>query len=380
MLANTIASTQPGSIYLALTNRSDNLVLSYQSSTNSVLKVDRRTAIRDQIEILSKVEGFFESSVIFALLRLGMFEEIGLEERSIGELSKKTGADGQRLGRLLRAAVTMGILDSGDGKRFSLSKPAKNVMVETLSESYLADWIRFLDHLYTVFAKLDQSIWVNKGPVFDLTEELQETPEVANSFSRAMETYARLRGRELADYLNLAGSKSLLDVGCGPGTYSFYLALKNPKLKLVLLDFPSVLEETESLSRWRDIPNPIEYLPLNLIEDDIPGQYDTVLISNTLHMLGHKASQELIKRLFPVVNNSGKLVIQAQFLGTNGLGRRWPAILDLIMLTGSSLGENHTVEQTLEWMSEAGFLEIEHCDLSLLNTNSVVTGRKLGGT
>ncbi len=329
--------------------------------------------------MLARAEGFFEVSVMFALLRLELFEAIGREELSIVELAAKTGADAQRLARLLRCAATMGILESRDGERFALSEPAGNVLLKASSDAYLGDWLRFLDHLYGVFSELDKAVLAAR-PVFDLTEELRQTPGAADSFSRAMDTYARLRGRELADYLDVSASGSLLDLGCGPGTYAHHLALRNPQLELFLSDLPSVLEETAQLSRWRDIPNPIRYLPLDLVEDEIPGTYDTVLISNTLHMLGHRASRELIRRLFSVVNPSGRLVVQAQFLGSGGLGKRWPAILDLIMLSGSRQGENHTIEQTFAWMQEAGFVEMEHCELSLLNTNSFVSGRKPAGS
>ena len=71
--------------------------------------MDRSDAIRDQIAILSKVEGFFEASVMFALLRLDLFEAIGQRTGSISQLSRKTGADAGRLGRLLRCARYHGV-------------------------------------------------------------------------------------------------------------------------------------------------------------------------------------------------------------------------------------------------------------------------------
>ncbi len=337
--------------------------------------MDRSEAVRDQIAVLSKVEGFFEASVMFALLRLDLFEAIGHRAASISELSSKTGADARRLGRLLRCAATMEFLETRNGEHFKLSRPFRRVLLKSSPDYYLGDWLRFLNTLYGVFGQLDEAV-AGDSPVIDLTREFETKPGAAESFNRAMDTYARLRGRELADYLDLTGSATLLDLGCGPGTYAYHLASGNSRLELFLADLPGVIEQTSRLPVWRDLDNSIHFIPLDVLEDELPGSYDVILISNTLHMLGHKESRELIGRLFPSVNMGGSLVVQAQFLGTGGLGRRWPAILDLVMLCGSQRGENHSVEETTAWLTEAGFAEIEHCPMSMLNTNSYVRGRK----
>ena len=341
--------------------------------------MDGSDAIRDQISILSKVEGFFESSVMFALLQLDLFEALGQHEASVTQLSRRTGAEAGRLGRLLRCAATMGFLESHDGEHFTLAKPARTVLVKSSPEHYLGDWLHFLQTLYGVFGRLSEAVAEGR-PVLDLAGELEARPGAARSFNRAMDTYARLRGRELAEFLDLAGTHSLLDLGCGPGTYAYHLAVKNPGLELHLADLPAVIEETRRLPQWADLQNPIRYLPVDVLQDELPGSFDVILISNTLHMLGHQASRELISRLFPKVKEGGSLVVQAQFLGSAGLGHRWPAILDLIMLCGSQRGENHTVEETCVWLKEAGFSEPEHCPLTLLNTNSFVRAYKPAGS
>ena len=63
----------------------------------------------------------------------------------------------------------------------------------------------------------------------------------------AMHNYASLRGKELANFLSTAGCESLLDLGCGPGTYAFHLGMRNPRLKLYLLDHPVVLEAAKEI-------------------------------------------------------------------------------------------------------------------------------------
>src|SRR5262249_22661475 len=156
-----------------------------------------------------------------------------------------------------------------------------------------------------------------------------------------------LRGKELAHYLDTSDCHTLLDLGCGPGTYSFHLAMGNPTLEVYLLDLPGVLKVAKEVQRRYPLRNEVHYLPLDALAGEIPGSYDLVLVSNTLHMLGEEASRQLINRLYTSVNPGGSLVIQAQYLQDNRRGGRWPVYLDLIQLCITSRGRNHSVAETI---------------------------------
>ena len=156
-----------------------------------------------------------------------------------------------------------------------------------------------------------------------------------------MHDYASLRGRELARFLDTSGCTSLLDVGCGPGTYAFHLGMANPALELHLLDLPGVLAVAEDVQRTFPLENPVHYVPADLRHDPIPGAYDVVLMSNVLHMLGENNSRRLIRQLYDVVKPNGSLVVQAQFMRDDRLGGRWPVLLDLLQLCITDDGRNH---------------------------------------
>jgi hypothetical protein len=115
---------------------------------------------------------------------------------------------------------------------------------------------------------------------------------------------------------------------------------------------------------------------LDALKDDIPGSYDMILVSNTLHGLGENASRTLIKRLYNSINLGGSLVIQAQYLRDDRLGGRWPIFLDLMMLCATAEGKNHSQVETRHWLQEAGFKDIEFCPMTFLNTNSFLRGYK----
>ena len=334
------------------------------------------TVKRDQLEVLSVAEGFFQSTILFALLRLRVFERIGEETKSLEELAAGLNARPETLARLLNAGVVLKLLESSDAKHFCVASSCRSVLLPSVGENYLGNWIRNLDSFRIALERLDDAV-LTSSPTVDTTDCLGGDKEQTREYVLAMHNYASLRGKELAHFLDTSNCRTLLDLGCGPGTYALHLGMRNPNLQLYLLDFPGVLEVTREVRGLYSIGNEVHYLPLDALQDEIPGSYDIILVSNAMHMLGEKANRKLVSRLYRSVNPDGSLVIQAQFLRDDRMGGRWPVLLDLIQLCITKDGRNHSVGETRRWMEEAGFKNIEYCPMTILNTNSYLRGYRM---
>ncbi len=285
--------------------------------------VSESTVMRRQIDVLSVAEGFYQSSILFALLKLKVFERIVRGSKTLHELATELDTRPETLSRLLNAGVVLKLLESKDGLNFDLTPMCRTVLAPSAGDHYLGDWIRNLEFFSSALSKLDEAV-LKSGPTIDPSTIIGGDKEITRGFTLAMHNYSSFRGKELANFLNTGGCKSLLDLGCGPGTYSFHLGMRNPNLELYLLDLPEVLEVAKEIQIKYPLKNDIHYLPLDAVVDDIPHSYDLILVSNTLHMLGENASRMLIKRLYNSINHGGSLVIQAQFLRDDCLGGRWP--------------------------------------------------------
>jgi SAM-dependent methyltransferase len=322
---------------------------------------------RNQIEVLAIAEGFLQSSVLFALLKLRMFEHLDRGTKSLYELATDLGARPETMSRLLNAGVVLKLLESKHGINFGLTPACGTVLAPSAGRHYVGDCIRNLEYF---------RVALKSGPRMDPTAHLGGNNKTTREFTLAFHNYASLRGKELAEFLSTVGCTSLLDVGCGPGTYSFELGLRNPSLQLYLLDFPEVLEIAKEIQTTYPLKNTVHYLPSDALQNSIPNTYDMILVSNALHAIGEDASRTLIKRLYNSVNQGGSLVIQAQFLQDDRLGGRWPVLLDLLQLCITAKGRNHSQDETRRWLEEAGFRNIQFNPMTLLNTNSFLRGYK----
>jgi SAM-dependent methyltransferase len=337
--------------------------------------VSDRAIKRTQIEVLSIAEGFFQSSILFALLKLRIFERIDKGSKALHELAAELNARPETLSRLMNAGVVLKLLESNDGINFSIAPMCRTVLSPSAGDHYIGNWISSLDYFCVELSKLDEAV-LNSGPTIVPSTHVGGDKESTRDFILGMHNYASLRGKELANFLGTAGCKSLLDLGCGPGTYAFHLGIRNPDLDLYLLDYPEVLEITKEVQTRYSLKNSIHYLPLDALKDDIPGSYDMILVSNMLAWWAEDASRALIKRLYRSINFGGSLVIQAQYLRDDRLGGRWPIFLDLLMLCVTANGRNHSQVETRRWLQEAGFRDVEFCGMTLHNTNSFLRGYK----
>jgi len=334
------------------------------------------TAImRDQIQVLTIAEGFYQSSVLFALVKLSIFERIGEESKTLDELAAELDARPDTLLRLLNAGVMLKLLEAEDGSTFRLAPACRSVLLPSAGEHYIGNWIRLQDDFCFALSNLDKAI-LKSGPTIEPSTFLGADKQRTREYTWAMHNYASLRGKLLAYYLDTKGCKSLLDIGCGAGTYAFHLGMRNPSLQLYLLDLPEVLEVAKEVHARYPIENEVHYLPLDASRDEIPGSYDLILASNMLHSFGELERRKLIRRLHDLLTPGGSLVIQSQYLQEDRLGGRWPIYVDLNLLCTTKSGKNHTVEETRSWLEEAGFVKIEYCSMSVYDANSFLRGHK----
>ena len=334
------------------------------------------TAIRHRTTVLGMAQSFFQSSILFALARLRIFELIGEGDKPLDELARQSGAKPETLARLLNGGVALNLLETTDGVTYRAAPLARSVLLPGPGEAYLGDWVRNLSYFSLAMADLDQAV-LRSGPTVDPLTHLGTDPARTREFALAMHDYAAFCGRELAHYLDTTGCKSLLDLGCGPGTYAFHLGIKNPELQLYLLDFPEVLQVAKEVQARYALQNEVHYVAADALKDELSGQYDLILVSNALHQLGPEASAALVKRLYPAVRPGGSLVVQAQFLRDDRRGDKVPVFLDLLELCITAAGRNHSVAETRGWLEAAGFAKVQFCPMSLFNENSFVRGYRV---
>lgn len=332
---------------------------------------DRRRRIRERLQLTHLALGGLSAQALFAANEVGLFGTLArLGPSTAEELARDLDVDADATGRLLGALTALELVEH-DGDRFRNSAAAERHLVPGASESMTA-WVSLVGRWARNMADLPTSLRTGE-PVQDPEEHLGRSEAYTSTFIRGMHDYAVGLGRELARHLDLSGRRRLLDVGGGPATYSVLLAEANPELECVVFDLAPVLRVAEEIIAEWDLTGRVSTTPGDYHHDELPGGYDVILISNTLHQEDRATCLQILRNAHAALEPSGLLVIQAMFLNDRGDGPLWPTLHNLVLQVVYSGGRAYTVRETRELLAEAGFGEATHHQMSTFNAGSYLT-------
>jgi precorrin-6B methylase 2 len=330
--------------------------------------------ISKQFDTLRIAERCFESAALFALFELGVFKALAGGPQTFQQLHRGVGGDLESLQAALNAAVALKVLTK-ENDRYGAHPSLVECLGREDSPAYLGDWVAFLHAVASPLMSMGSAIRTGK-PIETLFEDVHGDSAASRRMTKAMHTFARTRGIEMIDRVDFSQTRRLLDLGCGPGTYSLAIVQRCPQVHATLLDLPGPIEEAQRIVAERGMTGKVELVAADAFRWDPPEPFDTILVSNILHMLGPDLSQKLLHRACGFLAPGGRLIVQAQFLSDDLTSPRWPTLLNLMMLVGTDRGRNHAFGETAQWMRQAGFTDVQLLRMSPWNVNSCLIGYK----
>lgn len=180
-----------------------------------------------------------------------------------------------------------------------------------------------------------------------------EAEESARHFTMALAGRAKNVAPVLAENVRMDEARTLLDVGCGTGIYSFALLQKNPKLRAVIVDRPEVLRIAKELSVEYGVADRTELIAGDMFADPLPSDADVVLLSNILHDWDVPECRQLVQRCANSLSENGRLLIHDVFLN-DALDGPLPIALYSASLFYFTEGRAYSAGEYRSWLAEAG--------------------------
>lgn len=341
----------------------------------AVLEPISRDLIKKQVRILGLAERYFDSVVFFGLYDLGTYAALAQGPCSFETLQQRVGGEPETFRALLDAGVALGMVTKSDGM-YSADEDMLDGLARPKSAIYVGEWVDFLKAFVGPLMRMPEAVRTGKPPA-DHRQNF-ESGDTAESrlMTKAMDAYARSRGVEIAKHMSFEGVGSLLDLGCGPGTYAIAIAERYPALRVTLLDLPGPIEEAKRLAAERGVTERVTFVAEAGETYQPKERFDAVLVSNVLNMVGPIKSPGLIRHCYELLSPGGRLIIQGQYLNDDRVSPRWPTIVSLMQRAVSTEGRNHSYAETTGWLEAAGFKDITRQRFSLWNTCSVLVGKK----
>ena len=302
---------------------------------------------------------FMRTAVLRAGIELRIFDHMAKGPADAGTVAVASGADPRATRLLLEGLVALQILVVEDGK-YRLTPSAQAHLVSG-RPGYVGGVRRIFagDRLWDRLGRLADGVRTG-GPIDDDVEDNPDADEWALQAASSL-LFAGPAAKSLlavlGDWARERERLHVLDVGCGGGSYGFYMARAYPNAKVWANDGAAVLEEAKKEADRLDVAGRVTYLPGDTFEIDLGGPYDLAIVSMVLDLFSDERATALLEKVRAALTADGRVAVHAFLLEDPPLGGRgWFATAySLGLLMGTADGECRYREDYERMLADVGF-------------------------
>jgi demethylspheroidene O-methyltransferase len=318
-----------------------------------------RPIARKQARALFDVcAGFVYSQVLFACVRLRLFDILSEGPKTSDELSARLALSPAAAERLLEAAVSLGLASRRGKSRYGLGmsgaailgNPGVTEMVEHHALLYadLADPVPLLRG-ELVETKLSR-FWAY--PRSEAAAAL--TPGEVGPYSALMAASQTFVAHDILAAWPLRRHHHLLDIGGGEGAFLTTVAAAAPDLRLTLFDLPAVATRANAKFAAEGLRERAEAIGGDFFKDPLPQGADVVTLNRILHDHDDERVLVLLRAIRAILPPNGVLLVaepMAHAPGAEPVGAAYFGFYLLAMGTGRP----RSAAQLTELLNTAGF-------------------------
>ncbi len=225
------------------------------SDSPAVLPLTRPIARRRARALFDLCAGFVYSQILFACVRLKLFDQLAGGPISASELASRLSLPADATALLLEAAISLELVQRRSGRRYGLGalgaaligNPGAMAMVEHHAMLYadLADPVALLRG--EAAAGQLAGYWAYAGH-----DKPAGLPRAAVApYTALMAASQPMIARQVLAAYSFSRHRCLLDIGGGDGSFIASVAVQSPRLRCVLFDLPAVADQASERFRGR---------------------------------------------------------------------------------------------------------------------------------
>lgn len=314
--------------------------------------------------VVDIIFGRWRSQILYAGVRLGIFEALGGGPRSATDLAAELRLDPSLTYRLLRALGCLGLLNEDGNRSFTLTASGEFLRADhpqtlrgmTLLEEgpeHYAVW----KHLCAMIQDSKQDGFVREfgHPIFVHAVEDRDYGAV---FNEAMSSYSSgetaMVLEALATY-DFSDISHLCDVGGGHGHLLCSLLAKYPDLSGTVYELKSAIAREDLLwANKMQVGSRCEYVPGNMFKE-VPGA-DAYILKHILHDWNNAECVQILSNMHKAAPPKARAFV-AEFVVPAPDSPHFSKLFDIHMMCATS-GQERTEGEYAAVFDEAGWKHV----------------------
>lgn len=303
----------------------------------------------DAYALADQITSYQQSALIGTAVEIGLANTLYGSPKTLEEICSELDTDRRGTMGLLSGLVNFGIIERRN-ETFRLAAQGELLADEhpdSIAMISRKEWF-----FYKLWAGMPEAVKTGHAQTGAWRERLENDPEQARDFLRALDDLCRLYGGDLPELAGLESGGRLLDAGGGAGSHSANLVGAVTGLEATVLDLPGA----EPVLRER-------HPELGFVAGDLDQprfgrpegeDWDYVLISNILHDRPAGENERIIREAAGLLAPGGSLVIYEWVIDEGRTSPPGVASFTPMMVIENEGGWTWSEHEIGEWIRAAG--------------------------
>jgi cyclopropane fatty-acyl-phospholipid synthase-like methyltransferase len=288
------------------------------------------------------------------------------------EIATAIGVGPARLRLLLYCLVAAELLTEKNG-RFSNTPEANQFLVKGTS-SYMGNRHAAIAMRWTGSLKTAESI---RSGVPQAKLDFSNSPqEEVEKFLRNINANTIPAARALLDKYDFSSTKTLVDIGSGGGGLAITITKACPHIKATAIDLPQVTPIAQKIVQEEGATDRVKVIAANVVSGPLPGSYDVAVLRGLLQVLSSDDARRAVKNTYAALNPDGKIYIIGQILDDSRISPPEAVGFNLAFINTYDAGESYTEKEHRDWLSDAGFVDVQRANFLVADGSGLMTARK----
>jgi demethylspheroidene O-methyltransferase len=267
--------------------------------------------------------GFVYSQTLFACLELDLFTLLAGPPLTLTEVSVRTGLDEPATERLLRAAMSLRLVEPRQRDRFGLGPLGAPLVGNMALRSLVEHHALFYDDLRDPVGVLRRNrrgaTAISQYFAYASADEPRAIRlERAAPYSALMAATIAPLTHEILDAYSLESHRCLMDVGGGEGVFVREVARRYPDLALMVFELPAVAALAASRLAADGLSDRVALHCGSFHTEALPGGADLITLIRVLLDHGDDAALDILRRVRAALPRGGVVLIAEPMAGLKG--------------------------------------------------------------
>jgi hypothetical protein len=310
--------------------------------------------------------GRWKSQILYAGVKLGVFDIASPEPLSAVEMAKELSVDPALFYRLLRALASIGLLKESAGRRFSVTSMGKLLRSDNPQTLRGVALLEEGPEHYAIWKHLTAMIKDGKQDGFireygqRIFEYAAEQPSYAEVFNNAMSSYSAIQTGWVLEALkgyDFSKVQHICDIGGGHGHLICSLLLSRSHLKGMVLEMEQVIQNKTLLwaHKMGIATDRCIYVGGDMFYE-VPSA-DAYFMKMILHDWDDKECLKILSKIQRAAPAKARLFI-AEHVVPGPETPHFSKLFDIHMLCALT-GKERTEEEYTELLKQAGFRHVQ---------------------